>query len=194
VGGAEACSGFRVEVLGCRVMATQGDLTHNRQFESGRARACLASEVERRGGGGGFLSDETVKTRLAVCYRVLQCVAVCCSVQTLRLQRPPWTFLLASSLSSCSAVQCAAVCYSILQCVAVCCSVLVRLCPLASVLQCVAVCCSVLQCVAVCCSVLQCVAVCCSGLQWVAVGCSVLLCVAVCCCVVVLLQTFPMWS
>jgi len=52
VGGAEACSGFRVKVLGCRVMATQGDLTHNRQFESGRAQACLASEVERRGKGG----------------------------------------------------------------------------------------------------------------------------------------------
>ena len=43
---------FAVEVLGCRVMATQGDLTHNRQFESGRAQACLASEVERRGKGG----------------------------------------------------------------------------------------------------------------------------------------------
>ena len=66
--------------------------------------------------------------------RVLQCVAVCCSV----LQ--------------CVAVllQCVAVCYSVLQCVAVRCSVL----------QCVAVCYSVLQCVAVCCSVLQCVAVC----------------------------------
>ena len=52
VGGAEACSGFRVEVLGCKIMATQGDLTYNRQFESGRAQACLASEVERRGKGG----------------------------------------------------------------------------------------------------------------------------------------------
>jgi len=56
---------------------------------------------------------------------------------------------------------------------------------------CVAVCCSVLQCVAVCCSVLQCrvsqcVAVCCSVLQCrvlqgVAVCCSVLHCVALCC-------------
>ena len=75
--------------------------------------------------------------------RVLQCVAVCCSV-----------------------LQCVAVCCSALQCVAVCCVLrCVEVC--CSVLQCVAVCCSVLsvlQCVAVCCSVLQCVAVCCSVL------------------------------
>jgi len=59
--------------------------------------------------------------------RVLQCVAVCCSV----LQCVVATFHGKETNES----------------VAVCCSVL----------QCVAVCCSVLQCVAVCCRVLQCV-------------------------------------
>jgi len=50
-----------------------------------------------------------------------------------------------------------------------------------SVLQCIAVCYSVLQCVAVCCIVLQCVAVCYNVLQCIAVYCSVLQCAAVCC-------------
>jgi len=65
--------------------------------------------------------------------RVLQCVAVCCSV-----------------------LQCVAVCCSALQCVAVCCSVPQCVAVCYSVLQRVAVCCSVLPCVAVCGSVLQC--------------------------------------
>jgi len=90
--------------------------------------------------------------RVAVCYlryarpmRLLQCVAVRCSV-------------LQCVAVCCSVLQCVAMCCSVLQCVAVCCLRYVR--P-RSVLQCVAVCCSVLQYVAVCCSVLQCVAVCC---------------------------------
>jgi len=61
--------------------------------------------------------------------RVLQRVAVCCSV----LQRVA---------VCCSVLQCAAVCFSVLPCVAVCCRVL----------PCVAVCYRVLPCVAVCCS------------------------------------------
>ena len=65
---------------------------------------------------------------VAVCCSVLQCVAVCCSV-----------------------LQCVAVCCSVLQCVAVCCSVL----------QYVAVCFSAFQFVTVLGSVLQCVALCC---------------------------------
>ena len=102
--------------------------------------------------------------------RMLQCVAVCCSV-----------------------LQCVAVCCGVLHCVAVCCSVIqrwdtscvnvtaARNCVVTfqverSVLQCVAVCCDVVQCVAVYCSVLQCVAVCCSVLRCVAVCCSVLQC------------------
>ena len=82
--------------------------------------------------------------------RMLQCVAVCCSV-----------------------LQCVAVCCSVLQCVAVCCSVLQCAAVCCSVLQYVAVCCSVFQCVAASCNVLQCVTVCCSVLQRVAVCCSV---------------------
>jgi len=126
-----------------------------------------------------------------VCCSVLQCVAVCCSVE---------------EHDSCvtSLSQCVAVCCRVLQCVVVCCrDILARnKTPfepfLSRVLdcikrvifafstsknsfsrisvfrlqhscrrdaQCVAVCCSVLQCVAVCCSVLQCVAVCCSVLR-----------------------------
>ena len=108
--------------------------------------------------------------------RMLQCVAVCCSV-----------------------LQCDTVCWccSVLQCVAICCNVFLgirigsssmlhgkrnrnkrthgqtggrssapvmqRVAECRSVLQCVAVRCSAWQCVAVCCSVLQCVAVCCSA-------------------------------
>ena len=82
-----------------------------------------------------------------VTIRVLQCVAVCCSVLQLS------------------------------QCVAVCCSVLIQdglslifqQCVASGSDSSVAVCCSVLQCVAVCCSVLQCVAVRCSVVQCVAV-------------------------
>jgi len=78
--------------------------------------------------------------------KLLQCVAVCCSV-----------------------LQCVAVCCSVLQCVSVLPVKLVDEAHLDKMLQCVAVCCSVLQCVAVCCSVVQCVAVCCSVLQCVSV-------------------------
>jgi len=104
---------------------------------------------------------------IAVCCGVLQCDVMCCSV-------------------CCSVLQCVAVCCGVLQCDVMCCSVLQCVAVCCSVLQCVAVCCvavccRVLQCVAVCCSVLQCVAVCCSVLQCVAVCCSVLQCAAVCC-------------
>ena len=52
---------------------------------------------------------------VAVCYIVLQCIALCCSV-----------------------VHCVAVCYIVLQCVTLCCSVLHRVAVCYIVLQCVA--------------------------------------------------------
>jgi len=67
---------------------------------------------------------------LAVCCSVLQCVAVCCSVQCLTMTTHV-TELFGGQMSSELDVCC-------------------------SVLQCVAVRCSALQCVAVFCSVLQC--------------------------------------
>ena len=73
--------------------------------------------------------------------RVLQCVAVCCSV-----------------------LRCVAVCWSVLQYVAVCRSMSQCVAVCRRMLQRVAMCCSVLQCVAVCRSMSQCVAVCCSVL------------------------------
>jgi len=80
----------------------------------------------------------------AVCWSVVMCDAVWCSVL---------------NVLQCIAVdlQCVAVCWSVLQCVGVCCSVL----------QCIAACCSVLQCIAACCSVLQCAALYCRVLQYV---------------------------
>ena len=66
-----------------------------------------------------------------MCYSVLQCVAVCCSV----LQYVAADDDVGGRLSAAHPLH-----YS-------------------HILFCVAVCCSVLQCVAVCCSVLQCVAV-----------------------------------
>jgi len=93
--------------------------------------------------------------RVALCCRVLQSVAVCCSIH--------------------------ASCCSVLQSVLVCCSIHA---PCCSVLQSVAVCCSVLQCVAaymrrvtLCCSVLPSVAVCCNIHASL---CSVLQSIAVC--------------
>ena len=89
---------------------------------------------------------------VAVCYSVLQCVAVDACLQLAQvLHLLPLLQCAAAATPvavSCSVLQCAAVCCSVLQCVASYCSVL----------QCVAVCDSVLQCVAVaavCCSVLQ---------------------------------------
>jgi len=134
---------------------------------------------------------ERVMQCVAVCCSVLQCVAVCCIV-------------LQCVAMCCNVLQCVAVCCSVLQCascnqtssnladqhahpwvgVAMCCRVLQCFTVWStsrfySMLQCVAVCCSVLQCVAVYCSVLQYVAMCCSVLQCVAVCCSVSQCVAV---------------
>jgi len=100
---------------------------------------------------------------VAVCCSVLQCVAVCCSVLQFIYAR--WHVRHANSLevigqACCSVLHCVAVCYSVLQ---------QYVCDVArerfdqsfshvfcSVLQCIALFCSVLQCVAVCCSVLQC--------------------------------------
>ena len=80
----------------------------------------------------------------AVCYSVLQRVAVWCGV-----------------------LRCVAVCCGVMRCDAVgcvvCCSVSQRVAACCSVLRHIAVCCRVLQRVAICCSVLQCVAVCCSA-------------------------------
>jgi len=88
---------------------------------------------------------------VTVCYREVQCGAVCCSMmQVCCGVAHVWR-----SHSSLEEWFDHSVCCSVLQRVAVCCSVLL----------CVAVCCSVLQCVAVCCTLLQCVAVCCSVLR-----------------------------
>ena len=104
--------------------------------------------------------------------RVVQCIAVSCSV----LQCVA-VFLHCVAVC-CSMLQRVPLCRNVLQCVALSYSVMQFV---ANVLQYVAVCCSELQCMAVCCSVLQCVAVCYSVLQCAAVCCSVLQCVAVCC-------------
>ena len=126
---------------------------------------------------------------VAVCYSVLQRVAMCCRHHApVKEERKAGAKKKMPSESIMPHIKASA--RELLStCVAACCSVL----------QCVAVCCSVLQCVAVCCSVLEsesimpqinasarrllstCVAVCCRVLQCVAVYCSVLQCVAVCC-------------
>ena len=102
-------------------------------------------------------------------YSVLQCVAVCCSIEHLAYEVPGLYVYVGSD-------NCAFEweCIYVLQCVAVFCGVFVHLRGNLNVLQCVTVCCNVLQCVTVCHSVLQCVAVCCSVLQCVAVCCNVL--------------------
>ena len=83
----------------------------------------------------------------ALDVRVLQSVAVCCSV--LLLLRLRMSRVLQCAIMSCSE-SCAAVCCRVWQCVAVCCSVL----------QCVAVCCSVSLCANMSCSESLCVAIC----------------------------------
>ena len=71
---------------------------------------------------------------VAVCYSVLQHVAVYCFRYSLfwRVHH--------SVYPRSAALKCVVVCCSVLQCVVVCCSAL----------QCITVCCSVLQCVAAC--------------------------------------------
>jgi len=102
--------------------------------------------------------------------RVLQCVAVCCSV-----------------------LQCVAVCCSVIAFATNVFNCNSR-CGKSRVLQCVAVCCSGLQCVAACCSVLQC-----NGLAWRAccvkslMSCSAFLCAAACCTVLQSLQIVALW-
>jgi len=92
---------------------------------------------------------------VAVWCSVLQRVAACCSVSTLRLKRVTLVNTVRESV---------AVCCCVLQCVAVCCSVstlrVKRGTLINTVHESVAVVCSVLQCVTVCYSALQCVAVC----------------------------------
>jgi len=82
----------------------------------------------------------------AMCWHVVQCGAVWCSVVKGGA---------VCGVGWCSAVQCGEGWCSVLRCVAVRCRI--------------ALCCSVLQCVAVYCSVAQCVAVCYSALQFVPV-------------------------
>jgi len=90
---------------------------------------------------------------VAVCCSVLQRVAVCCIVVRGRLVMNQRAFLVTNPFSvCCSVLQCVAACCSALQC----CMIQIRHEPLGlprhqsilSVLQCVEVCCSVLQCVA----------------------------------------------
>jgi len=89
-----------------------------------------------------FLARWIVRQCACVCHRVLQCVAVCCSV---------------------------AACFSVLQCVAVCCRGYFKYSLYIAIWRVyVAVCCSLSQCASVCCNVLQCVAVSCSVLRCVA--------------------------
>jgi len=86
-------------------------------------------------------------SRVAVCCRLLQCVAVYwCVLICVATRGSVW--------QCCKVLQCIAACHR----VAVCCRVS----------QCIAVCCIVLHCVAGVPFVLQCVAVCCSVLQCVA--------------------------
>jgi len=108
------------------------------------------------------MKSRTYVIRIVTQSRVLQCVAVCCSVlQCVLITR--WS-LAHTSLGSwlkavcCSVLQCVAVCCSVLQCVAVCAdhemksrAYVIRIVTRSRVLQCV--CWSVLKCVAVCCSV-----------------------------------------
>jgi len=98
--------------------------------------------------------------------RVLQCVAVCCSVVQ--------CVVVPYSASHCVAVPCNALQY-VLQCVAVCVAVCCSICCLIPAKTCqqstpyatsAAVRCSAVHCATVCCSVLQCAAVCCSVLQY----------------------------
>jgi len=131
---------------------------------------------------------------VAVCCRMLQCVAVRCNV----LQRFNFVLYLycksnseyyVNSISTCklsdSVLQGVAACCSVLQWVAMCCSELQctsRATVCCRGLQCVAAYCSELQCVAVSCNMQverQCVAGGCSALQRVAVSCSVLQWVAI---------------
>jgi len=147
---------------------------------------------------------------VAVCCRLLRCVAVYCHCQAIYPRALPVRVAECCDVLQCAVVVrqylcalclCVAARCSVLRYVAVCCSVL----PLsdstparsACVVQCFAVFCSLLRCVAVDCSVLQCVtvwqrdavchrvlqsvAVCCSVLQFVAVCCSILHLIAVCC-------------
>jgi len=93
----------------------------------------------------------------AVCYRVLHYVAIGASACLCARKR-----LLQCVAVCCSVLQCVAVCSSMLQGIAVFCtrSVWVSVCThmcVAVCWQCIAVCCSVLQCATVCYSVLQCV-------------------------------------
>ena len=122
---------------------------------------------------------------------VLQCPAMCCSVNEGHNTRHTTTCHTCRKRSCCSVLQCVAVCSlvrhtttyhtcqkssccSVLQCVAVCCSVLFgstyhHISYLPTMGICFShgfLCCSVLQCQRqMCCSVLQCVAVCYSVLQ-----------------------------
>ena len=146
----------------------------------------------------------------AVCYSVLQYVAVCCGVlqSCTVLWRPMcvvklWLRWLKKAVCCC-VLLCVAVCHSVLLCVAVRCSVL----------QCVAVClwdaaamysivdahvscvlCSSdcagwrKQCVAACCSVLQCAAVCCSVLT----GCCSHVLYCWCQCFICVVQLWLRW-
>jgi len=102
---------------------------------------------------------------VAMCFSVLQYVAVCCSVLQFHTRCPGGATgvcifgrvlqrLYADAFTMC-VLQCVAVCCSVLQCVAA--THLTRECLYH---VCVAVRCSVLQCV--CCRVLQCVVLCCS--------------------------------
>ena len=139
------------------------------------------SRLQRVGDNTVFCSVLVTTRCVAVFFRVLQYVAVCCSVfvacvagALLAQQHSCQQGALQYVAGRCSVLQCAAVCCSVLQCAVGCCSVPQCAAVCCSVLQCAAACCSVLQCAAVCCSVLQCAAVCCSVLQRVAACCSVL--------------------
>jgi len=61
-----------------------------------------------------------------VCYSLLQCVAVCCSVNTSAACRMQLRDRLALSVLGCGVLQCIAVCVCVYVCVCVCVCVCVR--------------------------------------------------------------------
>ena len=129
-------------------------------------------EVPCQIGANGAYYDEPFNSGLCcsvfvVCCSVLRCVALCSVLQFFAMCCSVFRVLQCVAVC-CSVLQCVAVCCSVYQCVAVL-SISVNAYISCSMVQCVAVCCSVievcqrihqLQCVAACCSVLRCVAVC----------------------------------
>jgi len=166
------------------------DMTHVKQMGMSYVIAVYCSVQQCKSHLSKSVRRSKATGRVAVCFRMLQCTAACCSANRTSKSRCAAPRL----LMNCSVLQCVvrsvAVYRTVSQCTAVCSSAnrtskshcaAPRLPVCCSVFQSVAVYCSVLQCfvqiapvnvgvpirdyrrVAVCCSVLQCTAVCCSA-------------------------------